>query len=632
MGFGAGFGEGFSRAYENKRASEDAKSEDTFRYRMESLIKRRDQYDGWKRDDAKYANQAKAIVQAANLPPDAVASVYGLLKDDGITFENALKFAQTNKYKVAAQGQSDTDKQMTDAGMDANDVAPPTAPTEPQQTKPQTSTAPSFDGGGFLSQIFPGMKKFQAAQAAPQGATPTAPADPYAGNPDVEARVQSTMGVTPDQIAELDKPYESPTMPGGTGTWEPTAPEVDVQESGVKAAQVAADANAAVARNPSDPNLKAVAEAADRHLKAIQEYNLIQSDNEAYANGQEPRDQGGLVKVPDKAGGYKYIPAEFNSETHTYMTPDGTPLPGAVHMSKDEREALAKVAQELAVPAKSVSDKSTAWAGMVRAGAGMRGAVERTHGAVLQDLTATIAQFGQGLTGELAAAADVLGKSENQAVGDIDPAKIQDTINHITRINDAYSKSDAGKLAKERLLFKAQNNLMAYYYGMAFNQQGRALSETERKMFEGMTAGGNDPKQFYEVLAGNLLPLEKEIDNDGSALQNSPVIRAHVAQWGGIPDLFNPTPARDYLKGDKGANDLLAAIAPYEGSATGSDVGNGETPPPPATSPTAPPANTPVTPTDQTRVPQIKNAEDYAKLPPGTEYLDPNGVKRKKGQ
>ena len=556
MGFGAGFAAGFIPSFQAQRDRSHERDTDEFRYRMETLVKNKEKYETKKAASDSAAKLAKEIVMATEQPPEAAAAAYNLLIN-GASYDTVYEQFSKKTFKPAP-----VDDTV------ASGIAEPVAP------EASNAPAPAPKSKGVLGDM--GVPDFMGM-----------------GNraDRIESRVGKTTGMTPEEIAQIDAGWTNPEM-DSSGTWGdiPTLPK-DAEE----ASMIAAAANDAAKANPSDPSLKTAAYIANRNLDAIRQQQIIKGDIDAHeGTGQgfgEARSSGDLVSIPNPKNDPNdplsprklYVTATWDGAN--YIDGDGKVIPGAMARSRDERDAIGEVAKAVGKDASDYNKKAMGLAGMIRAAAGARSAVEHTQGAVLQDMTSSVAQIGQGVLGELSAAVSILGQAEQQTVDNLDPKALEENIASIKKMNDAYSQSAAGQLAKERLLFKAQNHLMAYYYGQAFDQTGKSLTQVEAEMFERMTAGGNDPKQFYESLAGNILPLMSQINTLGDTVNNHPEVAGYINRFGGVPEVFRPIPIEDLLKGDKGALDLLTVLEPYRDSVTGVDLK-----PPTGTQPPAAPA------------------------------------------
>src|SRR6185369_16002232 len=170
MGFGAGFGAAFSTSFENQRQREHEKDTDSFRYRMEDLIKSKDRYYEWKKKDSEATTLAKTYVQASGQAPEAVAWARDFLINGGDEGQLA-KILSTKKFVPGANQPASaggttptpdsTDQQMTDAGLDSGDASssmPMGGGTAPGADFPPAPTSTTeFDKHGLLAKTFPGM-------------------------------------------------------------------------------------------------------------------------------------------------------------------------------------------------------------------------------------------------------------------------------------------------------------------------------------------------------------------------------------------------------------------------------------------------------------------------------------------
>jgi len=599
MGFGAGFGAAFGPAFENQRQREHEKDTDSFRYRMEDLIKSKDRYYEWQKKDAAATSLAKQYVQMFNQPPEAVGAAREFLLNGGdeTTLGKMLaakKFVPKANQPAQTGGTtptpSGTDQQMTDAGLDSGDASMPmgggTAPGAEFPTAPTSTT--QFDQHGLLAKVFPGMK------------------GPASRQQRTDQRVQQTTGMSAAEIAQLDKGPPIVTTPSANGTWE-DLPDTSVQESSIKAAQVAADAIADAKAHPDDATKKTGAEIAQRHLDAINAQKVMEADLDAFSGtGTPPGSTGGLdiIKVPNKnydpknpaSKPYIYSSGQWDGAGH-FIDSEGKIIPGAQRRSPDERKLLTEAYKAAGPKIKEINDSTLALTGLIRTGTEMRKILESTDANVLQDWTTAFARFGQGLTAEGAAAADVLSKAEQQTGTEVDAAQVEEAVRTLQDVNKSYINSEAGKLAQASLTFQSQAVLASYYYGMALNQNGKALQENERQMLQKLSTGGNTKEQFYQIFAGSVHNLQDQLATASEQVATIPEVQDFMFNSQTEPPPgFAPPPVDSYLK-DPATKDFMAVLDHYNNiTPAGADTGATS----PATGTTPPPAETPAAPTTDT--------------------------------
>lgn len=249
MGFFAGFGESFSRSFENQRQRSAEREDDLFRMKFQEFARRREKEDTLRLQDSKDVEKAKSFIMGTpGIPPEALGIVYNWVKSgmDDSWIVDQLKADKFSVKNTDAQAdiQSPSDEQMGDMGMGQSETAPasPEASAAPQQA--------SFDGGGFLSQIFPGMKKFERPSR----------------NARVDQRMSEVTGMTPE---EMNKPYESPSFDTSGVEFTPGA-TADAPSNLIEAQQQLDAAMANLKANPNDPAaLEAVAKATQMYQSTL---------------------------------------------------------------------------------------------------------------------------------------------------------------------------------------------------------------------------------------------------------------------------------------------------------------------------------------------------------------------------
>ena len=161
MGFWAGFGSSFSDSYERSLDRSAKKEDDAFKLSFNALMKRKDTWDAYQAEDAKAVKSAEQYVKDYNLPPEATGTIYNWIKTDRSP-EYIANAAANGKWTVnKATNQvtqaPDIDKmeKNTEASQMQQSGLAPAQPTAATPQAPATQPAQSFDGQGFLSQVFP---------------------------------------------------------------------------------------------------------------------------------------------------------------------------------------------------------------------------------------------------------------------------------------------------------------------------------------------------------------------------------------------------------------------------------------------------------------------------------------------
>lgn len=579
MGFAAGFGQGFSTSFNQQRQRSHERETDEFRYRMETLIKKKDKYDEYKREDAQLANKAKEYVQMTGQPPEAVGEVYRMLRDK-MPEEYIIKKLESGKFSVS-------DK--TDDQMQASGIAEPQAPQDTTQAAPAPE---GLDGGGFLSRIFPGMKKFNP------------------GSSGVDDRVAKTTGMTPEEIAQIDQGYSPPEMNTGSVRYQPGAPEA----STITEAKVQLDdAEFALKANPSDPELQQAADAARRQYQSIVQGKTVEGkvSDVGQASGSL-----GTVEVTATGPDGKRKVVLANSTIDGYTDQQGNPLPDARPRTAEEVKMAADIQEKLGEPAQKYNDKAANLAQAYTAFGTAQKIIEGNP-EVLQERTAGLTQYfvdlGKDVVAGMKLVDEALANPESA-----DPGQLQKVEKSLEAAMADPSIGPLQKLAAAKGLLNVQYAIAAYHVAASKGQENRGLSETERKMFQDLPNQATSPEQWNQLIGSLLVPEKQALDKQAEMLPKSDPRYDFFLNTYGYSPVGDLNPMEQYLQGTAGAD--LDRTLPQSGFGTVTTPDEAAPPAPDGAPPEA--SGQPV---------QISTPEEYAKLPKGTQYKDPNGVTRTKG-
>ena len=534
MGFMAGFGAGFSKSFEAQRDRSHEREQDNFRYRMETLLKKKSTYDEERKAAEANVTLAKEIVSTTGNDPDSVAKAYNMLQG-GMGAHDVYAVFAGGKFAKKQQAPAPEDIQTEALVQPEAPQIEATQPTEPAQQ--------DTGGGGLLSQIFPEMGK-KMRQNSTSG---------------VDARVQETTGYSADEIAQYDAGYQAPGMQAPEMDYTPNTDPKDL-DTGLEA-QIAYDQALVDAKQfPDDEGKQAKVKQLKTILDAAKTWEVFENESEGIATGQVVPGQEVPIKIRDK-GGIRYSHGVWKDGQ--YVDAEGKPIAGAIGVSKEEKEDLRNVANKLQEPARKVLDAQVAFNGAARAASVMNEAVEATNGDVLKEWSTSMAQLGSDLTGEAATAVKLLTEAENGTVGDIDRGQLEGAVK---TIEDSYNASGAGKLAHAAVLFKAQSILLTYNYAKMLGQDGTKLAEAERQAIQKVATAGNNPDKFRGSLSNILLNQAKQIDDMAAQISNDPEVGAYKALHdNAIPDIFNPQPTLKFAGKDPKVKRLLDVLSTYEG-------------------------------------------------------------------
>lgn len=514
MGFAAGFGEAFSRSFEQQRQRSHERETDEFRYRMETLVKDKDKYDAHKKEDSQYAGLAKDIVQNTGAPPEAVGKAYGMLKN-GASYDDVMKVFQGGKFKVTKAAEEQTEAAM---GTPTEDTTQPAAP------------APGLDGGGLLSQVFPGMKKFGGSREER-----------------VNQRVQTTTGMTPEEIAQIDAGYTPPDMNTGEVEYTPQGPAGD----NITDAKIVMDeANFALKANPSDPGLQQAADAARRRYETVVQAKTV--EGKVSDVGQANGTLGTTEVVATGPDGQKRV-LLANQTVDGFVDPaTGQPLPDARSRTVDEVKMEADIQEKLGEPALKHQEAAANLAQAYTA-YGIADKIIQENPNVLQERTAGLTQYFVDLGKDIVAGMEVV----NEALASPETADPNELMAIEKKLEEKMadpSLGEAQKLAAAKGLLDVQYALGAYHVASAMGQDGRALQENERKMFTDLPNNATSYEQWKQLIGSILVPQKQALDKKAEMLpQSSPWYDDFIRRY-----QYSPVGPLDkiekYLEGTEGAD------------------------------------------------------------------------------
>jgi len=538
MGFFAGAGAGFSKAFNAQREMSHERETDNFRYRMETLIKKKGAYDEEKKKSAKATQLAKDIVEVTKQDPAAVAKFYNMLMSD-MSEEKVWEIANKGQFTAVETEHAPEDIQTEGAFETPAPQVEATTPTAPAQAEP--------DGNGLLQKMFPGMGKGRSRQQR------------------IDDRVTQVSGMTPEEISQYDTGFTPPTMETGNLQYTPDPKKNEINS--VMEARIAYDrARVDAAKFPDDESKQAALEQAELTLESAEGAAMF----EANAKAGNIVGQESLVKITNPEDGTSTYTRGVLQRNGSYVDKMGKPIPGATGISPEERADFADLKKSLREPAEKVLQAQAAFNSAGRSIAIMNGAIERTNGAVLQSWTSSIAELGQNLTAEAAAAADVLAQAENQTIGEIDGQALEGAVSTLRKINDGYLASGAGNLAHEAALFKAQHLLLTYNLAKMVGQDGARLAEKERQALGVVAKAGNSPQQFRQNMANLMFNQAKAIDDLAAGIKGNPLVSGYIEEWGGVPKVFTPPPTLEFAATDPDVKAVIDVLTPYQGkSGTG---------------------------------------------------------------
>ena len=588
-GFAAGFGQSFSEAFNQQRQRSHERETDEFRYRMETLIKRKDKYDASKAEDTKATKLAKEVVQLTGQPPEAIGTARELLLN-GANYDDVVKQfeAKTYKPKQGPEAPDPASAQTEESGL----------ATTPEATT--TTPAPTgMDGGGFLSKIFPGMKKF----------------NPGTSGSRTDERVTKTTGMTPEEIAEIDQGYTPPEMSSMGGTWEnkPTS-----TNDPIEAKRLMDEAYYALEQDPQNPDLKASADAMARQYTSVLSGNLAKSktSSEAVASGQALGSMEVVAIGPD--GQRKTFLANQVLDQQgnvAYVDPNtGEQLKQARAITPVEKDTGERIAKNLQEPFKKHDADAQNLAGAYNA-YGIARKLIADNPEIINDRAADADQYlvdlGKDIMSGMSIVEQIL--ADPQSAANADPSVLEDTKKKIENAQNTMQLGPAQKIAAARGLLKVQYALGAYHLASAVGQSDKNVAEKERIMLTELPKQATSLAAWDQLIGGILVPRKNALNQNAKRLpEMDPEFKPFKDRYGYSP-IGEINPLESYIGESVEASDLDRTL-PQSGF--GAVVTPDEAKAPPSTEGTEP-------------APMTKS--DYDALPPGTKYKHPDGSIKIKG-
>lgn len=510
MGFMAGFGPAFSRGLEagvERRAQE---KQDLFRFTMQDLINQRDKREEWKREDRKAAKKAESLLQMSGAPSEAIDTVYDWVKS-GVDESTILKNLATGKFEIKepvegpqeAQEVDPVAQQMAATGL-ASEMPQP-APTAPEQA--------SNLEGGLLSGLF-GRKKKDPRQGA-------------------VSKAAGALGMPEDEANRLltgvDVP--EPIQRSGRATFIPGAPEREDDPFVDSMPQTELELSRAMESGDS----KRIAEAKQRHDAALSAIN-VEAEAEARAKGIKI---GGYPVVLTDGSPYAVKRVVQRNPDGTVRLDDGQIVPEQMTrpVQDDEIDLMLKINTNMKADLEELRNRSENHKSAMRAYANMTDIVEKTDGAVLQDVSAG---FFQGVENWIAEAATF--GSEISKIASTGGELPENGLTDLLRAEKELISAPQS-LGTQKGLFEINRAILAYHLAASKGQAGRSLSEAERKVFQEIGSAGTSPDKFHQGMADVLLPATRDIDSMGEAIysQNND-IKTFEKVYGGRPEQYVYSP------------------------------------------------------------------------------------------
>jgi len=587
MGFMAGFGESFSRSFEQQRQRSHEKETDAFRYRMETLIKKKSDWDTAKKEYDNNVNLAKELVQIYGAPPEAIGKVSNLL-NTGMSKEQVHKLVAEGEFSIddtVLPEDTQTEQTMVEPAQPQVDAAPNVQAAAPTQPAQQDTS------GGLLSQIFPGMKR---------------PSNGLQGR--VDARVQETAGMTPEEIAQYDQGFTPEAAPESRGLkYTPKVKADGGPKNLIEANQIVAAAKAALDADPQNPALQ-------------KRYEIAKRDLQATAAGVEGagRAELGIIGQQLVVHNGEAVMGNVTAEG-PILDSEGNELPGARIMLKEESDRAQKIRDK--VEEQQVKhNESASNLGQAYVALGIVNEIGKENPLVFQKRTSEITRYLVDLGKDIAAGSQLVTDFLRDPEANVSPENLeflQGEQNKLQALVNDKSLSPEQQLAAARALVNAQYAIAAFHIAAAKGQAGSKMSEAERKLFMDLPELATDYETWKNNIGGILTPMKISIDKQASMAPRASGAEQFNKDYGWKP-VGDFDTVDKYLEGTVGAD--LDRELPQIGRAgvkinvSPDDKASGNE------APLKPEA-----------IPSVTTKEQYDALPPGTQYKHPDGtIKRKK--
>lgn len=541
-GFMSGFGPAFSRSFEGARDRAAAERQDTFRMVYDDLVKRREDRDKLTKEDAKAVSRAKALAESVpGLPEEAWMKAYEWTKAD-LSDAQILENLSTGQFEVgpaaAKADQPDTpaspssvDTQMQDSG-----IAPVAAPAA--QVTPASGQRGEIDTGNpitaFLRKKAGGAGDFRRDQAIAKIAKNTG-----ASEDDIRAELDGTMPT----VSSVDSSRVKYTP--GAMSKDPSKFDT------ITEAQVELDA----AVESGDPRR---IQTAERTLKSI----ITAIDTEEAIKAKHSGKGSALHRIVGPNGYELHANVYEDGEGKFRMGEDGKKVylgedQQALPVDDNEHKLLDDMTAELKTPFEELAVKKASVESTLQTVARMDDMVKQSGGRVLADLPSGFVSWFDRLTKgtdvaiELAQSAASGGNAAAQTYlegGPVDKDDINRKLSELNGLNEKLMSQDMSDLSVQKGIYETQKAIFTYQLASAMGQDGKALSENERKIFAQLASVGTTPEKFRGAMSATLNNMVDAVDSQVRAIPTgSPSLGRYVDQYGTPPASMTPPMMSDEL-------------------------------------------------------------------------------------
>lgn len=580
-GFMAGFGSAFSQSFNQQRQRSHEKEQDAFKMQYTDYISRRESIEKRKREEKMQINKAKKFAEMYSNNPEAWPSIHEMIVND-IDDNAIIKHLQENEAVIEPAKASDNSG-PADPRQDLTTQANGAVDAQMQESGMQ----PPADKGIFGNMQSPLKGVF--------GDRPNT-------NERVTNRVAEAAGVSSDEVRNTLNPQEETSPIPGSNLqvkWKPKTGASDLYKANnLNEALV----SLAQAKDSGDENAIRIAQnVVDANMAA----DTIKAKNEAVAKGEDYTPHMAAVKENGKFIGY----ATPGREPGTWVDSEGRPVGGEVvpfdktivedldDITKDTAKESVEYRQAVSkftANARNVMDMAT----ILKANPGVMGAggyVAKETDQFMRNIKSTVDLFKQKGSAEKLNEGDMstLAKYEEQVEQEMQNSPIGDNFR---------------KMALARSLLEMKAIRMAYAQAATVGQTGQGVAAREFDRFYEMMMNPNEgawKQEANSFLQNGLANLKNQ---ERSLNEFDPRVSTFEKKHG-FPSPIKPAPSlEELLQLDpelmQGMDAMMTDSMRVDENVTNPDqVGGVSTP---------------------------KSKQEYDALPPGAEYIAPDGSKRRK--
>jgi hypothetical protein len=377
---------------------------------------------------------------------------------------------------------------------------------------------------------------------------------------------------------------------------------------------------------------------AARRVESIKTAMMFKAEQEAMSKGISLDSKP--VSVWDQNG--KFVRLDrLDREGNGF---DGKPLPEGYRtqpVTEQERKDEQEVMEKLEKPMGDYNAKVDNYVSVLR-DIGELDKIYSETPIALQKVAASGSAYLQNMANEVAGVVDLFSPEVKESIIVGSPegeVALQSLQTQARELANRVENDDVGRTANAAALAETKKSILAYKLGAMMGQTGRSLAQTELAVFQKVFDSSNLPQ--FRAKMGSLLDSGKAaLDKEGRTLLKSGIIENFRANNNGRdPAALDTTSLEDKLIAERNdplvahALDLVEGNKPAGGAGRNvvrekvdSNMGTGS---PVSEQPQIPDRTNPQGPIQLPQDP-AQATTAYESLAPGTEYIDPQGIRRKK--